>query len=152
MRLYDIQFDGHLLERGFWLYVWRITYKRRQVLYVGRTGDSSSRYAASPFSRLSHHLDIRQSSKSNTLLRNIEKIGFDPVACKYELLCVGPLYPEQEDLKKHRQYRDIVAPLEAALAAHLRQSGHEVIGVHPHEGSVDKDLLRKVRSKLKARL
>ena len=55
----QVRFEGALLERGFWLYVWRVRQESREVLYVGRTGDSSSRFAASPFSRLSQHLDIR---------------------------------------------------------------------------------------------
>ncbi|MDM8000377.1 MAG: hypothetical protein QUS33_10335 [Dehalococcoidia bacterium] len=83
MRIHDLQFDGHLLERGFWLYIWRIEHKGKVVLYVGRTGDSSSRYASSPFSRLGRHLDIRPSAKANTLLRNIRKANFEPAACRY---------------------------------------------------------------------
>ncbi len=46
---YSMTFDGALLERGFWLYVWRIIEGTRTVLYVGRTGDSSSPNASSPF-------------------------------------------------------------------------------------------------------
>ena len=48
MKAYAMSFDGALLGRGFWLYVWRITDGSRSVLYVGRTGDSSSPHASYP--------------------------------------------------------------------------------------------------------
>jgi len=148
MRIHSIEFDGRLLERGFWLYVWRISCKGKVVLYVGRTGDSSSRYAASPFSRLGQHLDLRPSAKANTLLRNIRKAGFDPISCTFKLLSIGPLYPEQKNLKKHRQCRDIVAPLESALAEHLRRAGYTVLGTHPKPRPVDQHLFSEVLSLL----
>jgi hypothetical protein len=52
MKAYAMSFDGALLGRGFWLYVWRITDDSRSALYVGRTGDSSSPHASSPFKRI----------------------------------------------------------------------------------------------------
>ena len=45
-----------MLERGFWLYVWRIASPIGEVLYVGRTGDSSSLNASPPFMRMAQHL------------------------------------------------------------------------------------------------
>jgi hypothetical protein len=58
-------FDGKLLQRGFWLYVWEITAADHEVFYyVGRTGDSSSPNAQSPFNRMSQHLGVNAKSMS----------------------------------------------------------------------------------------
>ena len=83
MKIHHLKFSGALIERGFWLYIWRVTCKNDYVLYVGRTGDSSSKYAASPFNRLGQHLDIRPKATANTLLRNIKSVGFNPVKCEF---------------------------------------------------------------------
>jgi hypothetical protein len=38
--LHQLEFDGALLARGFWLYIWEITTNDGgKVHYVGRTGD-----------------------------------------------------------------------------------------------------------------
>ena len=89
------RFDGRILQRGFWLYVWIITHEEQEFLYVGRTGDSSSQFASSPFSRIGQHLDLRSNAKGNSLLRNIRRENLDPMACTFELFAVGPLFEEQ---------------------------------------------------------
>lgn len=152
MKLHEAIFHGALLERGFWLYVWRVVHNGQTALYVGRTGDSSSRFASSPFSRLGQHLDIRPTAKANTLLRNIRGAGFDPKECNYQLLAIGPLFPEQETLETHRTHRDIVAPLESALAEHLRKAGHSVLGKHPRGRAFDAALFQQVLSLLGRKL
>ncbi|UTV80892.1 hypothetical protein MQE22_12910 [Acidithiobacillus sp. YTS05] len=152
MNLHQISFSGALLERGFWLYVWRVKQNEQTVLYVGRTGDSSSQHASSPFSRLGQHLDVRPTAKANTLLRNIRAAGLDPTAGAYELLAIGPLFPEQTTMEAHRMYRDIVAALESALASHLRKSGHTVIGKHPKSRPYDKVLFQQVTAFLEGKL
>lgn len=152
MKLHQLTFDGGILERGFWLYVWRIQHQQEKVLYVGRTGDSSSRYASSPFSRLGQHLDIRPTATANTLLRNLQAAGFTPEKCNFEMLAVGPLFPEQPDITSHRQHRDIVAPLEAKLAAHLRAQGHTVLGTHPKAKPFDQQVFAQVLSFLEGKL
>jgi hypothetical protein len=149
MKLSRASFDGSLLARGFWLYVWRITQGNRTALYVGRTGDSSSKYASSPFSRLGQHLDVRPNAKANTLLKNLRKAGFSPESASFELFSIGPLFPEQQTVESHRKYRDIVAPLEAALAGWLRNAGHEVLGTHPVARALDEALFGQVVSELK---
>ena len=152
MNLCRASFDGALLRRGFWLYVWRVRQGDRSALYVGRTGDSSSGYAGSPFSRLGQHLDVRPNAKGNTLLKNLRKAGFKPEFARFELLAVGPLFLEQDTLEKHRKYRDIIAPLETALAAHLRVQGHEVLGTHPARKPHDQLLFAKVVNELDGQL
>ena len=146
----QVRFEGALLERGFWLYVWRVRQESREVLYVGRTGDSSSRFAASPFSRLSQHLDIRPKASANMLLRNLIRRGFDPLGCSYSLFAYGPLYQEQATLQAHRQVRDLVAPIESALACQLEADGHRVIGSHSKSRGAGGDLYQKVLQNFRA--
>jgi hypothetical protein len=152
MKLSRASLDGSLLERGFWLYVWRIRQGSRAALYVGRTGDSSSRYAASPFNRIGQHLDIRPKAKGNTLLKNIRRAGFVPERSSFELFSVGPLFPEQKTMNEHRKYRDIISPLEAALASRIRGKGHEVLGTHPAAKPFDQTLFAQVTKLLEAQL
>lgn len=46
--LQTLTFDGAILQRGFWLYVWEITpVGAAPLYYVGRTGESSSTHAQS---------------------------------------------------------------------------------------------------------
>ena len=113
---HTFSFSGNLLSRGFWLYVWEITAADvRRLYYVGRTGDSSSAYAQSPFSRLSQHLGMNPSS--NALRRHLLMAGVEPEACiNFRLVSCGPLLPEAESLELHQTSRDIVAALEKALA------------------------------------
>jgi hypothetical protein len=67
LKSYSMMFDGHLLNRGFWLYVWDIKGSISHHVYVGRTGDSSSCHASSPFNRIGQHLDPRATAKGNAL-------------------------------------------------------------------------------------
>jgi len=138
------KFDGRILQRGFWLYVWTVSNGRDEVLYVGRTGDSSSHFASSPFSRLGQHLDLRPNAKGNALLKNLRAARLDPVKCTFDLFAIGPLFLEQSNLERHRQRRDIVAPLENALAVHLRDAGYRVIGMHGSRKEVDRKLFTRL--------
>jgi hypothetical protein len=124
VHLHRVAFSGAILERGFWLYAWRIRCGTGEFFYVGRTGDSSSQFASSPFSRLGQHLDVRVNAKANTLLRHVRAESFDPLACSFELQAFGPLFPEQNTMELHRKFRDQIAPLEFALAALLRGRGY----------------------------
>lgn len=150
MHIHRFDFTGAILRRGFWLYAWRITAGERIIFYVGRTGDSSSRFAASPFSRLGQHLDIRPSASANMVLRQVRKLGLDPITCTYELVAFGPLFPEQETLELHRQYRDLIAPLESALAELLKGRGFEVVGKHGKKGVPEPTLLQAVEKAFNA--
>jgi hypothetical protein len=150
MLIQRLVFNGALLERGFWLYAWRVTAGDRVIFYVGRTGDSSSRYAASPFSRLGQHLDVRPKASANMVLRQVRKAKIDPLSCKYELVAFGPLFPERDNLEEHRLYRDRVAPLESALAQILKSRGFEVVGKHGKAGKPDPDLLKQIENAFNA--
>jgi len=144
MRLHRTSFSGAILERGFWLYAWRITCGERKFFYIGRTGDSSSQFAASPFSRLGQHLDIRTNAKANTLLRHVRAQALDPLECEFELLAFGPLFPEQQSMELHRKFRDKIAPLEAALAQLFKSRGFKVVGTHGQSGTPDPALQAEV--------
>ncbi len=148
----SLRFDGKLLQRGFWLYVWRVSDDRRTVLYVGRTGDSSSQYAASPFNRAGQHLDLRPSAQANMLTRQLRSVGLEPRECQFELFAHGPLFEEQASLELHRVYRDKVAPLEAGLADWLQRNGYTVIGKHGSRLEPDQDLLAECIEKFRVTL
>jgi len=152
MKVHTLKFKGALLERGFWLYIWKVGDGGRQVFYVGRTGDSSSRYAASPFNRLGQHLDMRPNAKGNALLRNLKGEGLDPKCCDYQLVAVGPIFSEQKTLDKHRSFRDKIAPLENALAQHLKSQGYRVIGKHSSRKVKDEELFSQILSLIKDKI
>ena len=130
---YQIEFDGSLLRRGFWLYVWRIKSGDQLVLYVGRTGDSSSNFASSPFTRISRHLDLKENAKSNSLVRRLrdKKLDLNPEECDFIFTAWGPLFEERSDsTDEHRKLRDRTGAMEKLLAAKLEDRGYKVIGNH----------------------
>ena len=73
-----MSFQGEVLERGFWLYIWEIVNGSNRYFYVGRTGDSSSAHAASPFNRIGQHLDFRENAKGNSLAKRLNEVGINP--------------------------------------------------------------------------
>lgn len=145
MRTEQIEFHGRMLKRGFWIYVWTISFRQKKYFYVGRTGDNSSPNAASPFNRLSMHLDMRDNATANCIVRRMREKGVDPTACKYKMLAIGPLFEEQDDFESHRPYRDRVARIEAELAYYLTERGCDVVGVHPRRGEYDMRLFNRIK-------
>ena len=126
--LQTLSFDGAILQRGFWLYVWEITPAGAAALYyVGRTGDSSSTNAQSPFNRMGQHLGFNVAS--NTLRRQLLAQGVIPEACQFKLVAVGPLDAEstEDSRTQHDERRDKVAAMEKALAGLMLESGYNVI-------------------------
>lgn len=144
MNACTMSFNGALLERGFWLYVWRIANQDRNVLYVGRTGDSSSPHASSPFRRIGQHLDSKSNAKSNALWKRLRTAKLVPEACTFEMIAVGPLFSEEPDMDRHKIVRNRMAALERALADHLREAGHVVLGTHPRQAEYDEALCERV--------
>jgi hypothetical protein len=121
-----LSFDGHILRRGFWLYIWEITPPEgTSIHYVGRTGDSSSANAQSPFNRVSQHLGFNE--KSNALRRHLEERGLRPEECRFRLVTHGPVLEEAQTAEEHHVPRDAVAALEKALAEALCAAGYDVI-------------------------
>jgi len=160
MRTHQLRFEGALLERGFWVYVCRVRHKDQNLLYVGRTGDNPSPFAASPFSRLARHLDLLPSATANTLVRHLRNHYHDPILCSYLLVAVGPLEPEQQNYRDHQRIRKQVGLIEAKLAQQLEADGFNVVGKHPslRGGVLDHrnreryvSILRSIRNALKDR-
>ena len=139
-----MEFSGKLLKRGFWLYVWDIKQDLQHHLYVGRTGDTSSPHASSPFLRIGQHLDVRVNARGNALGRRLKTAGIDPESCTFEMTAIGPIFEEQKSMPEHTPYRDKTAVLERALAHELRSRGYNVLGTHPKCGPVDPELWEQV--------
>src|SRR2546428_6150176 len=143
-----MEFSGKLLKRGFWLYIWDIKEDSTRHLYVGRTGDSSSPNASSPFRRIGQHLDFSLNAKGNALGRQLKVAGIDPETCTFEMTAIGPIFDEQKTMPKHRPLRDKTAALERAVADELKRRGYKVLGTHPKAEEPDPSLLRQVIAKL----
>lgn len=155
LNAYAMTFDGSLLKRGFWLYVWDIRQNEDRYFYVGRTGDSSSANAASPFNRIGQHLDFRANAKGNALGKQLGVINVDPFQCTFEMLAIGPIFHEQETFELHKTIRDTVGALEAALADELVNRGYNVIGTHgrriPRDADLWAEVLRHINPKFPPR-
>jgi hypothetical protein len=148
IKSFQMSFDGGVLQRGFWIYVWRITNSSREWLYVGRTGDSSSKYASSPFSRIGQHLDFRTKAKGNAMARQLKQVGIDPLDSKFEMIAVGPIFDEQSDFDSHKPIRDIMSGIEKKVALILRDRNYTVIGKHQSKSVPDPKILGTVVDKL----
>lgn len=143
--LHQLAFDGAILARGFWLYVWEITTPAGEKLfYVGRTGDSSSHYAQSPFNRMGQHLGFNE--KSNVLRRHLERKNISPEKCKFRLFSHGPILAEAGTNDEHRASRDIVAAMEKALADEMCTVGYQVMNTVNCRKQLSQNLFEQVRS------
>lgn len=146
-KTYIVTLDGGVLERGFWLYVWEVTTPDgEKLLYVGRTGDSSSPNAQSPFARMGQHLGF---PKNSSMLRNhLDKRGVAPEECRFRKVAYGPVLEEVEGKKMdaHKVRRDVVAALEKRLAEDLIAAGHDVMNNVNCEKPLDDDLYAQVRA------
>lgn len=138
-------FSGQILQRGFWLYVWEIRPREGATMYyVGRTGDSSSSNAQSPFNRMGQHLGFNL--KSNVLRRRLEKLGVELNASEFRLVAHGPIIDEAESVEDHRRARDVVAALEKALADAMSAAGYNVINPVHCRMTLDDELFNTVRA------
>jgi hypothetical protein len=139
-----IEFDGKLLERGFWLYIWEIKPPRgKSLYYVGRTGDSSSPRAQSPFNRMGQHLGFAEAS--NTLRKQLKKRKLTPETCSFRLVAHGPVLPEGSGMAQHSERRDIIAALEKKLADAMEEAGYDVLNKVDSRKAVDQKLWRQVK-------
>lgn len=142
-RSHELAFSGSLLERGFWLYIWEISHPdwSDPEHYVGRTGDSSSVNAASPFNRMGQHLNLRPEARAAMLAQRLRNT-FPLINCSgffYRLVSVGPIFPEvgvadrqtpsQEERAKHHEGRDVVSGLESMLEKKMRSAGYKVLNI-----------------------
>ena len=152
MHSYDVEFSGSILRRGFWIYFWHVTtWNGRKLVYVGRTGDTSSPNAQSPFRRVGQHVDPNPKSKSNALARNLRAKEIDPVSCHFKFTALGPIYEEREDMESHNPIRDNTAALERKAADWFRDRGYEVLGSHPRRRIVDENAWGFIEDELNKR-
>jgi len=126
-RMQVLSFSGELLLRGFWLYVWEIECTVGNVwLYVGRTGDSSSAKAQSPFNRLSQHLGSNK--HGNALRRQLLGVGIQPETCRrFDMIAYGPIFQEAGTMADHQPIRNRMAALEKELRNALHSAGYNVL-------------------------
>lgn len=147
MAIHEIHFGGGILQRGFWLYVWEVTGEGHTPLYyVGRTGDSSSTNAQSPFNRMGQHLGFAKNS--NMLRRHLEVNGTDPESCVFRLIALGPIEQEARTpgRRAHDQRRDVVAAMEKALAELLASAGLKVMNTVKSRKPLDEARFAQVRA------
>ena len=124
-KTHELSISGEVLQRGFWLYIWEIqTPKSNHLYYVGRTGDSSSINAQSPFNRMGQHLSF---NKGNMLRRHLEGKNINPETCSFRLIAHGPILKEAKTKDKHLKRRDSIAAMEKALADEMATAGYNVI-------------------------
>jgi hypothetical protein len=143
--LHSISLPGNMLERGFWLYVWRVQTATQTHLYVGRTGDESSPHAAAPYDRFGQHLG--RNKNANALRRNLLKQGIDlPHVHAYDYYFYGPIFDEVNDIEAHKPLRDVVAALEKKLADALTQAGYDVLNKVHCRRILDNDRWKEVRA------
>lgn len=143
--LHAVRLPGTMLERGFWLYVWRIHTDSETLLYVGRTGDESSPHASAPYDRFGQHLG--RNKNANALKRNLEARGLhlDQIET-YDFVFYGPIFAEAEDFEAHKPLRDTVAALEKKLADSLIAAGYTVLNTVHCRRPLDSERWGHVRS------
>ncbi len=152
MDTYEMTFDGSVLRRGFWVYVWAIkTPSNGTIIYVGRTGDTSSPNAQSPFRRVGQHVDSNPKSKSNALARHLRRLAISPEDCQFKFTAFGPIFSECVDMDAHRPIRDCTAALERRTADWFREKGYQLLGTHPRREPVDQQVWRAIEVELSAR-
>jgi hypothetical protein len=144
---------GAMLQRGFWLYVWRVTTPLGEMLYVGRTGDSSSPKATAPYTRMGQHLGFAKTQ--NSLRKLLTDKGVSPETCiSFELISHGPIYPEigltanqdrETQMVLHKPVRDKVAAMEKKLRDDLKEAGYTVLNVVHCKKYYDDEVWSSVR-------
>ena len=140
----NLTFPGNITRRGFWLYVCRIESPDGELLYVGRTGDSSSSRASSAFTRIGLHLGTNW--RQALIRRYLKKKGFEPEDCtSFQIVAHGPLFLEAHGWNSHKEARDKVAALEKALADALQNGGYQVLNRVNCRIPLDLDLWEKER-------
>lgn len=140
-----VDLPPQVLQRGFWLYVWRVTIGRKRLLYVGRTGDNSSANATSPYQRMGQHLGAIRTQ--NALRQHLKKLGHEPGDCKkLEFICYGPIHPEvmKGDMAAHLPLRNAVGALEKQLALALAAGKYKVMNKVSWRHDYDPKAWRKV--------
>ncbi|NKN03235.1 hypothetical protein [Rhizobium leguminosarum] len=158
-KMHHLKLPGGMTERGFWLYVWRVRNPHdREFLYVGRTGDNSSPYAASTYRRMGQHLG--GADNTNALLKHLRECDESRSINHYEefeMFSYGPIFPEVEKdpafayrlephwedaMRRHEEFRDRTAALESKLTNELKVRGYNVMNtVHSKKVAAEEEWL-----------
>lgn len=153
---YTTTLPGAMVQRGFWLYVWRAETPVGDLLYVGRTGDNSSPNAVAPYTRMGQHLGFQPTQ--NALRKHLISKGVAPESCiAFYLTAHGPILAEIEGDKSTREARDtlmsahqarcrIVAAIEKALADDLTAAGYPVMNKVNCKAQLDASAYATVRA------
>jgi hypothetical protein len=143
--LWEFSLPPNLLQRGFWLYVWKIRGPNDEPLcYVGMTGDVTL-VAQSPFNRAGAHLGLNKNN--NALRRALRQRDISPERCtELCFLAYGPIY-DSADTKNFKDNRRNVAALERALWDALKRDGFDPVNNRPKSRSdYDVAIFTKIRS------
>jgi hypothetical protein len=142
--LHQLEFEGALLTRGFWLYIWEISVSDGRTLhYVGKTGDKPSGKSQSPFDRISKHLG--DNPNNNALRRHLRAKRVDPENCRFRFRAYGPLFSNGL-MPAHGELCDTMSGLEKALADLMAEVGYEMLNTVPSHQPVDEELFIRVRA------
>jgi len=68
------------------------------------------------------------------------------------MIAIGPMYPEEQTFTAHKGVRDVMAGLEGAVAAALRQRGFTVLGKHSVSHAPDPSELNEVLALIEKKL
>ncbi len=134
------------MRRGFWLYAWEVSLPGgATIVYVGRTGDSSSPNAQSPFNRMGQHLG--HAVNSSMLRNHLGQRNVAPEQCSFRLIAHGPVVPEApgKDMAEHKLRRDVTAGIEKRLARDLKAAGYDVVNTVSSTKPLDETLYAEVR-------
>lgn len=161
-KMHHLKLPGGMTERGFWLYVWKVRNPEgKNFLYVGRTGDNSSPYAASTYRRMGQHLG--DAKNTNALLQHLGGHDNERPIHHYdelEMFSYGPIFPEVEKhpdfvyrqsphwdaaMALHEPFKKRMAALEKKLAFELRECGYNVMNRLPAADDFDPDDWKPVR-------
>lgn len=138
MKTYELKINGNIMKRGFWIYSYKIFDKNNNIFfYIGRTGDSSSLNASSPFNRMLNHFGNNR--HSNSLKRNLVKHNIDINECSFVLNCFGPFFEEANNKEEHYLKRDYTSSIEIQVANLLNNNGYKVIGTHQMKDPIYND-------------
>jgi len=144
VKTHELKFHGRMMNRGFWLYVWEVSTARgRKLYYVGRTGDSSSIHAGSPYSRMVGHLGNKKNA--NMLLTHLGNAHVDPRKCSLRLIAHGPILAETRHRVQHLSRRDRVHAMEKALELMMKKARYDVMNTVQRRGDVEPRVFDVVR-------
>jgi hypothetical protein len=135
--LYQVELPPQILQRGFWIYAWKIRGPSSENLcYVGMTGDNTG-VAQSAFNRASAHFGFNENA--NQIRKRLAEKGFEPEQCQtIRFLVYGPIFPYTHSEPNTPTFHDCrrkVASLENTLWHLFEEGGYIMLNKEPNTGS-----------------